>query len=561
MIVGGARLPAAALPVHHRFRPVRARNARMNKPPPAARPAEAGAAAPPAASPLALSRLLARAPRALAFAPAAAFLLMVLAPPLNHDAAAILNFAERWVGGERLYRELIDVNPPLIFVLTAMPALLAKWSPLDGVQAYLLCVLGLCLAAWRLTSRLRGSRAEGRVERAVLDALVPLAILLPAYDVGQREHLMAVFAIPYAFLAARRIEGLPTPPRLAWTVSIAAAFGFALKPHFLAVPLLVEALVLLRRGPAAAFRDPLPWGMAAVWLLYLASLPVFFPAYLDVVMPLIIGFYLGNGGIGLFDVLLTPLVGTAALTLLALAPFALWSGAGAAAQALLAVGLGGALSAWVQHKGWSYHVVPMAMASALLAGLLAARWLDRALVPARAAASAPGFALAFAVAIGLVHVRGESPWRQIWYLALRDGELATVLRREVAGERLLVLSPDIYPVYPALNYARARSTLRTMNLWLLVGAYPDCPDGAPRYRETWEMSRPEFLVYRTVAEDFARAPPTGVLVAKNPGIPRCGDQEFDPIAYFGRHPAFAETWQRYSRTVHMDTYVLHLRED
>jgi hypothetical protein len=509
----------------------------------------------------ALAALGARLLRALALAPAAAFLLMVLAPPLNHDVAAILNFAERWVAGERLYHDLIDVNPPLVFVLTAIPAGIARLTPLDGAQALLLCVLACCALSWRMVALLRADRAEGRVERAVLDALVPLAILLPAYDVGQREHLMALFAIPYAFLAARRIEGLPVPPRLAWAVTVAAAMGFALKPHFLAVPVLVEALVLVRRGPAAALRDPLPWGMAAIWLLYLASLPLVFPRYLDFVLPLVVGFYLGTGGLGLFDVLLAEKLGAALLLLLALAPFAARRASGAPAQALLAVGLGGLLSAWVQHKGWSYHVVPIAMASALLAGLLAARWLDRALPAVRAEAAAPGLALAAALAIGLLHVRGESPWRQIWYGATRDGELTSVLRREVAGERLLVLSPDIYPVYPALNYARARSTLRTMNLWLLVGAYPDCPEGAPRYRDTWEMSRPEFLVYRTVAEDFARAPPAGVLVAKNPGIPRCGAEEFDPIAYFSRHPAFAETWQRYGRIVHMDTYLLYLRED
>jgi hypothetical protein len=526
------------------------------------RPAEiAEAAAPPLAQTLVLPGLLARAPRALALAPALAFLAMVLAPPLNHDVAAILNFAERWVGGERLYRDLIDVNPPLIFVLTAIPALMAKWTPLSGVQALLLCVVACCIAAWRMTVRLRRDRAEGAVERAVLDALVPLAIVLPAYDVGQREHLMALFAIPYAVLAARRIEGPAVSRGLAWIVTLTAALGFALKPHFLVVPLLVEALVMLRRGPARALRDPLPWGMAAVWVLYLAALPLLFPAYLSFVLPLVMGFYLDSGGIGLFDVLLTERFGAAMLLLAAMAPFAARPAAGATAQALLAVGLGGAISAWVQHKGWTYHVVPMAMASALLAGLLAARWLDRALPPARAAAAAPGCALAVAVAIALLHVRGESPWRQIWYFDLRDGQLATVLRREVAGERLLVLSPDIYPVYPALNYARARSTLRTMNLWLVVGAYQDCPEGAPRYRETWEMSRPEFLVYRTVAEDFARAPPAGVLVARNAGIPRCGSEDFDPVAYFSRHPAFAETWRRYTRIVHMDTYLLYLRED
>jgi hypothetical protein len=503
----------------------------------------------------------ARLLRALALAPAVAFLLMVLAPPLNHDVAAILNFAERWVAGERLYRDLIDVNPPLIFVLTAIPALIDRFTPLDAVQALQACVLGCCALAWRFCVALRRDQREGPVEAAVLDALVPLTCLLAAYDVGQREQLMALFALPYALLAARRMEGQATPTGLALGVTLAAALAFALKPHFLAVPLLVEALVLWRRGPAPALRDPLPWLMATVWLLYLATLPLIFPDYLGHVVPLVMDFYLGTGGLGVFAVLLTDKMGSAVVAVLLLLPMLAWRGAGPGARALGAVAVGGMLSAIVQHKGWSYHVVPMAMATALAGGWVAARWFDRALPSGRAIAAAPMLAIACTFAIAAVHIRGESPWRQIWYTTLSDGQLAAALKREVAGERLLVLSPDIYPVYPALNYARARSTLRTMNLWLLVGAYPDCPEGAARYREPWEMSRPEFLVYRTVAEDFARAPPGAVLVAKRSGIPRCGAEEFDPIAYFSRHPAFEETWRRYTRIVHLDNYLLYLREE
>lgn len=64
----------------------------------------------------------------LALAPALLFLPAVLAPPVNHDVAAILSFSQRWLGGERLYTDLIDVNPPLIFVLNLIPAGLASWT-------------------------------------------------------------------------------------------------------------------------------------------------------------------------------------------------------------------------------------------------------------------------------------------------------------------------------------------------------------------------------------------------------------------------------------------------
>ncbi len=534
--------------------PLPAPSAGLAAPPPATALRPAGPLSP--SLPAARVRLL----RVLALVPALAFLLMVLSPPLNHDVAAILNFAERWVAGERLYRDLIDVNPPLIFILTAIPALLDRITPLDAVQALQACVLGCCLLAWRFFNRLRQGFAEGPVEAAVLGALVPLACVLAAYDVGQREHLMALFAMPYAVLAARRIEGLRKPSGLALAVTLAATLGFALKPHFLAVPLLVEGFVLARRGPTA-LRDPLPWLMGGLWLFYLAMIPVLFPDYFGHVVPLVMDFYLDTGGLGFFAVLFTDKFGAALAALVLVLPLLAWRGAGVPARALGCVAIGGAASAWVQHKGWSYHIVPMAMATALAGGWAAARWFDRALPAGRARAAAPLLAIACCFAVGAVHIRGESPWRQIWYGSFADGQVATVLKREVAGERLLVLSPDIYPVYPALNYARARSTLRTMNLWLLIGAYPDCPEDAPRYREPWEMSRPEFLVYRTVAEDFARAPPGGVLVAKRSGIPRCGAEDFDPIAYFSRHPAFEETWRHYTRIVHMDNYLLYLREE
>src|SRR6478672_1428759 len=87
--------------------------------------------------------------RLAATVPAAAFLLGALTPPLNHDVAAVLNFAERMLAGERLYADLIDVNPPLVFVLNLLPAAIGAWTPLDAVQGLLISLLGLCaVSAW-----------------------------------------------------------------------------------------------------------------------------------------------------------------------------------------------------------------------------------------------------------------------------------------------------------------------------------------------------------------------------------------------------------------------------
>ncbi|MDB5371502.1 MAG: hypothetical protein JWP04_144, partial [Belnapia sp.] len=362
-----------------------------------------------------------------------------------------------------------------------------------------------------------------------------------------------------------RMEGVKTGRGLVLGVAVLAGLGFALKPHFLAVPGLVEALVLLHRGLGRAglrrsLGDAVPWTMAAIWLLYLASIPVVFPDYFGHVLPLVWDFYLDLGGFAWWQVLLTERLGTALMLLLPLAVVAARGGFGALPKVLAVAALGATVSAVVQHKGWSYHVVPVRIFAGLLAVVLAARWLDRALRGAAARRAAPGAAVVAAFAIGLHNFAGaEAPWRELTWSWSRAGEVSALLKREAYGERLLVLSPDIFPVYPALNYARAQSTLRTMNLWLLQGVYNRCPESGARYRETWEMSRAEFFVYRTVAEDFSRAPPAAILIARNPGIPWCG-KEFDVLEYFARHPLFAETLRRYRPAAEIEGYRLLRRE-
>jgi len=499
--------------------------------------------------------------RLAAVLPAALLLATVLAPPLNPDVAAVLNFAERMLAGERLYSDLIDVNPPLVFLLNLPPALIAAWTPLDAAQALLLCLLaGLAYAAW-LTWRLLPDRQP--LEAACLAAGLPVLLLSAGYDFGQREHLMAVFAMPYLMLAARRAEGLATG--WGWQVAavLPAAIGFALKPYFLAVPALVEAVVLLRRG-RAGLADPVPWAMFGLWLAYLLAVLALFPDYASQVLPMVWAYYLDQGGLNWWQVLLTERLGTALLLLLPLAALALPGRRGAFPAVLAAAGLGAAISAVVQHKGWTYHALPVRLFASLLAVMLAARWADRALSVQAARRLTAGAAALTAAGLGLLNITGaEAPWRELAWPGSRGAAMTALLKREAYGERLLVLSPDIFPVYPALNYARAQSTLRTMNLWLLQGVYRDCPRdeaGRPRFRETWEMSRAEFYVYRTVAEDFARAPPAALLLAQDPGLYLCG-QDFDILAYFSRHPLFAETLERYRPAATIDRYTLLRRED
>ena len=77
-----------------------------------------------------------------------------------------------------------------------------------------------------MTMRVRDPRAEGRVERTFLSILPALFLFGAGYDFAQREHLMAMAALPYAFAAARRARGEVPRGRIA--VSLLAAVGAVL---------------------------------------------------------------------------------------------------------------------------------------------------------------------------------------------------------------------------------------------------------------------------------------------------------------------------------------------
>jgi len=81
---------------------------------------------------------------------------------------------------------------------------------------------------------------------------------------------------------------------------------------------------------------------------------------------------------------------------------------------------------------------------------------------------------------------GLAPWRELAYPHGEVASLETLLQR-VSGQRVLALSPDVYPIYPALNYLDEASTLPAMSTWVLQASYATCLPGGRHYRDVAEM--------------------------------------------------------------------------
>jgi hypothetical protein len=492
---------------------------------------------------------------AFTYLPGLAAIPVVLVPPMNHDVAAILEFSQRWLAGEALYSRLIDANPPLIFVLNLVPAALARLTALSAVWAFQLCMLSYGCVIWWLAIRVRQERKEGSIERLFLD-LVPVLVLVAAgNDFAQREHLMTLGALPYLFSAARRARGERPPHHFAVAVIAAAVFG--LKPHFLAVPALVEFYLVAVLGPRAAVRDPVPWTMAAIWAAYVALLPVLFPNYIDFVLPLVWSNYLVLGDMSAWQMILLPRLYHGLLLLMPLGLLALL-GRDPLSKTLALAAAGGAASAIVQHKGWSYHFLPLESFSLMLAGVLAARALDLS-------GTAHRFRHACACGLALLVVQYEVLNDDVWgwkrdYADSSDARIAKTLTRAAEGGRGLVLSPRMGPIFPALNYAHVRTTMPTLTMWVLQAAYGQCLADGRRYRDPGEMDWAERFMFQTISQDFAADPPEVVVIDQTSGIKRC-DEDFIFLEYFLRDPAFAKTWSRYRRIGDENEFDFYARGD
>lgn len=479
--------------------------------------------------------------------PTVVLLAWSLAPPLNHDVAAILHFAERWIAGERLYVDLIDINPPLVFLLSAVAVVAAHVVGFGPIVALQSAVLGAaCWSLW-LCARIAWSQPGVGVARlSVLAVLLPFLLLgFPLEMFGQREHLMLIGALPYLLMAERRGTEADPPRRLEALAAVLAGVLFGLKPYFLAVPLLVEAYLLLVLGARRTLSRPTPWLLGALWLAQLAITVRFFGAYITMVVPFAVAAYQSLD----FSPLGAALDGFGALPLAALVvlvPLAFSPRAGAAVRLVALAAIGAWVAGVAQGKGWPYHFLPAEALAVLLAALVA---VERScgLAPAsREGALGPPLAsVGVLLGLGVVLVAREPVRDRIDFDKGEIAQLASFYARVAPRQRVLVLSAALNPFYPALNYGGAITASRFMTMWMVQGNYQSCPKDGRRFHRMREMPRSERYAWRAVTADLVDRRPQLIIVDDLTGIPTCQGKSFDLLAYFLRNPLFAEAFAQY----------------
>lgn len=314
-------------------------------------------------------------PATLLIAIAVLFLVQItirLGSDLNNDTAWYLYVAQGLLNGGELYRDFVEVNPPLGMWLTVPVVMLSRTigaGPIETLYGvfFAITVMSLLLARRYLAM----IRELPQWTTGLVLILVAMAVLfIPGSAFGQREHLLVLFFLPWFMLRAARSQGAQISVAESAFVGLLGAAAMCLKPHAVLAPLAIEALLLWRsRNLRAVFP---PENLAAVIFAaaYGAAILIWSPRFLAEMLPFGVAAYVPYFGFDAAEILQR---GALPAVVLALAAVLIYMAKGPMrdlAGLAFAAGVGFLAAYFLQSKGFNYQIMP-ARIFAAAAGIFA----------------------------------------------------------------------------------------------------------------------------------------------------------------------------------------------
>jgi hypothetical protein len=433
----------------------------------------------------------------LSVAAAVAALIQSLFLPIDCDVSWLITVNEKVLAGQRLYSDIIEVNPPASVWLYTAPVWLAHQLQLRPEALVVAFFIAAALISCAVTLRITGRLPKPPHQLAFCAALAFATLLLPLGNFAQREHAAVLLAIPalagMAAIADRR------PLSLGWSVTVGAAAGavVALKPHF-ALAIAPALAFACWRARSLRTALPLAFAAAAIVALYAAAILILTPDYLRL-LPILAKVYLPLRG-KLTVLVLGPAV-IVPLALYALA-FALRPRRLSSFAAVLLLGSAGfAASALIQGKGYLNHALP-GMALAFIAVTVVA--FERSVDPRRRYLVLS--ATAVLAALELYAMASIQPI---------EGLAQTVDRVAPSHPSVITLGPELRTGHPLVRNIDGRWAGSRAGLFIAGGVYQrirDTKDRDPRLLRWYREDLQSF------ADDVRRERPDVILVDARPGL-------------------------------------------
>ncbi len=380
--------------------------------------------------------------------------------PFNHDSGVILDTSRRLLEGEKLYKDIPEVNPPLIFFIGSAIVTLAQITGFHEILVwrlcYLLAITLVVLFAGRLMQKI-GWNFEQRRCQGFFWSLIALFLCFPGRDFSQREHLAAVFFLPYVLICSARADEKVVGKKSALISGFIAGLAFSLKPFFLLIFCLVEIYMwgALRKNGQSWIRlensifmaisgSFLLWlTLGTPYLQFLRFIQPHYAAYNSHISDLFVNFDL------LPFLLVSFLHGV----------FEPPEDEGHLRQLFFLTALGFTVSYLVQMKGFSYHSLPAKIYSWLLFSLIVLDWASlkahsEKIIRSIASQVSINFLIFIVVFIILSGAQVH------YYVNEELDDFIQQMRELGEGRRVHLLTFSVGPAFPTLTYCSLKTTQR-----------------------------------------------------------------------------------------------------
>lgn len=412
---------------------------------------------------------------------------------IGHDNALHLQIAQLMLEGKMLYVDIIDVNLPMIYYLSMVPAGLSNVLNIPVPLAYNLfvaCLVSYCVLGSAFLLLRRPDHPNYKLFPFVLFGLCSFNLLLHM-DYGQREHLFLILFFPYFVLRWLRWNGYAIGKKEGYICGFLAAAGVCLKHYFIVPVIAVELFWCLEKGTVKPLwaRESLTFVLTGVvYLIHFAFMPeAMKTSYFGMMLP---AFQLGYQ---FWDVSFAKnlmsnwskswvcgLVLLSGLAVIAKRRFSLL-------LPLVVFGLSSLVIYLMQFKGWLYQRMPFLLVIFLLTYIMAGflfwkLWtkLEPKFHPTRmqlaVAASVCAFiGVTYSFWRGTMDVYMGPPFQmsRIGYSGVSPADdLSMMLQRVMAenvrlGETVVVLANGVAPAYPTMTQLRIKPGSRYPHVCIL----------------------------------------------------------------------------------------------
>jgi hypothetical protein len=404
--------------------------------------------------------------------------------------------------GQHLYRDIIEINPPMAAFAYLPGVALARVLGVDPrhvIDAQLLLLAAASLFAVSRILRLSPATAPSRSGAFAVWAAAVVTIL-PMNVFAQREHIALLAFLPALAVYALRSNREPLPLWAILIAGIGAGITLAFKPFFTVPAAFCILFAAIRsRSWRALFA---PENIIAGVIVTVVSLGTYilYPEYFTITYPLVRDTYLSwSMPVAVIFLNHATLISAVALVSVLLARQKARPDPVLLVAVLAAAGF--AVSFFLQRRGWAYHSFPM-VALALLAMGYALTGVASEEARSRRAEAASVVVMAATFALGM-----------LWF---NTNVYVGPIREAIAGlksnPRILMLSGEAALGHPLVRDVGGVWVSRQENFWLRaftrVTRERTTVDAATDARLNGYLA----LERKWLIEDFRRLPPDIVLV-------------------------------------------------